>query len=68
MGCGCCGSRDLTTGGCIHCLSATWCGTCGAKFCAAHGQEHFSKHLESCPGIIKVGEVITIPAQVSWDL
>lgn len=63
MGCPCCGSRDLTTGGCIHCLSSTWCGTCGARFCTSHGQETFPKHLESCPGIIKIGEVINIPTQ-----
>lgn len=64
MRCECCGSLDLTTGGCIQCLSATWCGTCGARFCSNHSLENFSKHLEVCPGIIKASEVIPIPSQV----
>jgi hypothetical protein len=64
MGCDCCGSRDLTTGGCVHCMSATFCGTCGARFCSAHCQEGFSKHVESCPGIIRIQTVIPVPTQV----
>lgn len=63
MACVCCGSRDLNSGGCIHCMSATWCSRCGERFCTNHGQEGFSKHVESCPGIIKAGEVIPNPTQ-----
>lgn len=59
MICACCGSRDLTTGGCIHCMATTWC-ICGARFCANHGQEHFAKHLEACPSVQRVGEIQTV--------
>lgn len=64
MGCPCCGSRDLTTGGCVQCMSTTWCGSCGARFCTNHGLEGFSKHVESCPGIVKIGEIFPVPTQV----
>lgn len=65
MGCSCCGSRDLTTGGCIHCMSTISCGTCGERFCATHRQETYSKHLEACPGILRIGEAI-LPQTHEW--
>lgn len=50
----------MTTGGCIHCSVVTmFCGSCGARFCGAHGQDAFAKHPEFCPGIYKIGEIVS---------
>ena len=63
MRCSCCGSGDLTTGGCLQCFSTTICGSCGARFCTVHHREAYEKHPENCPGIIRQS-ITVVPAGV----
>jgi hypothetical protein len=65
--CPCCGNRDLTTGGCTTCnMVRIFCASCNASFCGAHHADALEKHHEFCPGIQRIGEIITYPSP--WNI